>query len=142
LYIPKSGSSVWAAITNGFRLNDGTNDLCDITHSATKTYIKGSDASADDIYIYPNRADAYPYFYLMGGGSIEYVTHTNGVHNFKHATTIIGAFAAAGGYPEIRLKETSSSPTNISGYGQIYTKSDNNLYFKDGDGNEYTIDKT
>lgn len=43
---------------------------------------------------------------------------------------------------ELNLKEVSSSPSNVSNFGQIYTKSDNELYFIDGDGTEYTIDKT
>jgi len=38
----------------------------------------------------------------------------------------------------INLKETTT-PTNDIGYGKVYTKADNNLYFQDGAGNERQI---
>ena len=36
------------------------------------------------------------------------------------------------------IKEISA-PSGISGYGGLYTKTDNKLYFKDGDGTEHTV---
>ncbi len=41
----------------------------------------------------------------------------------------------------LNLKETTT-PTDDTNYGKIYTKSDNKLYFQDGAGNEYTVDIT
>ena len=38
----------------------------------------------------------------------------------------------------VKLKETTT-PTVVSGYGQIYTKSDNEPYFQDGAGNEHVL---
>lgn len=39
----------------------------------------------------------------------------------------------------LRLKETTT-PSADSGYGKIYTKDDNELYFQDGAGTEHTVD--
>ena len=41
----------------------------------------------------------------------------------------------------LNLKETTT-PTDDTNYGKIYTKNDNKLYFQDGAGNEYTVDIT
>ena len=41
----------------------------------------------------------------------------------------------------LNLKETTT-PTDDTNYGKIYTKNDNKLYFQDGEGNEYTVDIT
>lgn len=42
----------------------------------------------------------------------------------------------------LSITETAASVANLANSGQLYTKSDNELYFMDGDGNEFTIDKT
>jgi hypothetical protein len=42
---------------------------------------------------------------------------------------------------KISLKETTT-PTATAGYGKIYTKSDNKLYFQDGDGTEHNTTYT
>ena len=41
----------------------------------------------------------------------------------------------------LNLKETTT-PTDDTNYGKIYTKNDNKLYFQDGEGNEYIVDYT
>ena len=38
-----------------------------------------------------------------------------------------------------KLKEVATSPGTITGTGQLYTKSTNRVYFKDGDGVEHTL---
>jgi len=42
----------------------------------------------------------------------------------------------------ITIHEVGSSPTPVTDYGKLYTKSDNLLYFCDGAGTEYTVDIT
>jgi hypothetical protein len=37
------------------------------------------------------------------------------------------------------IKEVSTAPATFGGYGRLYTKSDNKLYFKDGDGTEHEV---
>lgn len=39
----------------------------------------------------------------------------------------------------LALNEATVSPAINTGSGMLYTKSDNNLYFKDGDGSEHTV---
>lgn len=42
------------------------------------------------------------------------------------------------GCTEVTLTETTT-PTPVTNYGKVYTKSDNMLYFQDGDGAEHTV---
>jgi hypothetical protein len=44
-------------------------------------------------------------------------------------------------FEHIRLKEITT-PTAVTNFGAVYTKSDNNLYFQDGTGTEYILQKT
>ena len=142
MYIPASGSSVWTAITDGFRLTDSASqDICDIIHTGGLTSFKGADASADDLFIYANRTDSYSMLKLYGGGSIyAYVQSASEFSIYGGSTKYFIMDTGSSCY--LGIKECSSSPSNQSGVGQLYTKSDNELYFKDGDGTEYTIDKT
>ncbi len=58
--------------------------------------------------------------------------------NDVHAVAIAAVAITAS--ESIRLQEVTSSPGSVSGTGFLYTKSDNLLYWKDGDGNERVVD--
>jgi len=81
-------------------------------------------ADSTNEYIYINCAKFYPY-----------------VNN----TTTLGyagkSFLDTFSYI-LTLPEVAATPTAVTNYGKIYTKSDNALYFCDGDGTVYTLDKT
>ena len=67
----------------------------------------------------------------IGGGATNYAIQTgNGDVSFGDRT-ILEAGA-------LYLKERAT-PFALAGYGAIYTKSDNNLYFQDEDGTEHTV---
>lgn len=141
MYIPSSSAAVWTAITNGFRLTDAASqDICDIIHNSAVTTIKGADATLDDLVLICNRTDTYPKISLDGGSYLRLYAHTE-LKVYDEALEI-GGFSGAGNKYCLYLLETGTSPANKGNFGQLYTKSDNHLYFMDGDGNEYTIDKT
>jgi hypothetical protein len=60
----------------------------------------------------------------------DWSTETKGVEFYANSTLFNGS---------IDLKEMGTSPSTFSGYGRLYTKSDNKLYFKDGDGTEHEV---
>jgi len=133
MYIPKSGSSVWSAITGGYEIPT----LTQIYQSGDDLIIKGADATGDDLIIYPNQVDTYPYIYLNGNVGLNlYTKASSNIECYQGANMFL---VFAGYTPHIALLETTSSPSNRGDYGQLYTKSDNNLYFKDGDGTEHTV---
>jgi len=138
LYIP-AGGGYWEAITNGIRAIASAQDLLDIIHSASRTTIYGADATGDDLYIIPNRTDTYPMLQMFGNGGMNFYVNTGNAFTFYNAATVFCKINCTSNIYSLDILETSSSPATYTNYGRLYTKSDNKLYFKDGDGTEHTV---
>jgi len=139
MYIPSGGTGFWEAITNGIRAVASAQRLLDIIHTGDITYITGADATGDDLIIKANDVDDYCKIRMYGNGSFNLYTAAQGQFKFYSSTTQYFKVDATSGYYNIQIKETGTSPSTVSGFGLIYTKSDNNLYFRDGDGTEHTV---
>lgn len=138
----KGGGGYWEAITDGIMALLSAQQLLEITHSGAITTIKGADATGDDLKIFANSTDALPYIQLYGNGNVDLHTVYGGNIRCYNNTVPFVQFISQSDDFNIAIKETSDSPTNIAGYAQLYTKADNHLYYKDGDGTEYTLNKT
>lgn len=103
------------------------------------TTLKGADASGDDLNIESNRTDSFSKIQLLGDGDIRFNHGSNDEITVYNGNTEYFSIQATSGYYHFEIKETGTSPSAHSGYGQFYTKADNNLYFRDGDGVEHTV---
>jgi len=56
----------------------------------------------------------------------------------KEKVEAVNGLVAKNGGPTVKIDETAT-PTAVDSVGQIYTKSDNKLYFQSGAGVEYEI---
>jgi len=92
--------------------------------------------SGDDLYIYSNTTDTYPYIRMYGNGKI--FLDSGGDIQLSKSGTPYGKFVYENNGGILFLLETTT-PTAITNYGAIYTKNDNKLYFQDGAGTEHTI---
>lgn len=136
---------------------DNGSQMFEFARSGTVSYIYGGSAAFDDLSLYASSADAYPKIEMTGGGSINNAFATGNDWTVKEDTTArLSVWGATdnvqiNGYLDsahgdlfllgdgvLALKE-GAEPTADAGYGKIYTKSDNKLYFQDGNGTENTI---
>lgn len=134
MYIPSGGTSFWEAITNGIKAVASAQELLNVTHSSAKTYLKGADASGDDLLIYSNRTDDYPRIDMQGNANFYFRIPVGYVFGFYAATTELFRFSHSGNKPQIQFREAASNPTGVTDFGSLFTKSDNKLYFIDGSG--------
>jgi len=103
--------------------------------------IEGSLATGGDLSLKANETDNYPFFRLYGNDDAHFrVASGKAFRIYDEANPLIimerGGAVGQGGC--IKMKECTT-PTATADYGAIYTKSDNNLYFQDGAGNEHTV---
>jgi len=75
---------------------------------------------------------------LATTGDFELDTDGNGLFRGNIASTGLTLEVGSGG-GVIIAGERTNAPTTVANYGQIYNKSDNEMYFKDGAGNERQI---
>jgi len=135
-YKASAAGGIWTDLTPtlGAELIRSAQDIIKFIHSGGVTTIYGADASADQLIIKANQTDALPNLTVYGTGHIfanlpgarEFKVYTNGVALLRlrdHTVT---------------MKE-GSTPTAVTDYGSIYTKSDNKLYFQDGAGTEHEV---
>ena len=128
-----------ARAIDGNTLGLYNNDLTKILQldDATANVIKlkgGSATSTDDLMIYANTTDAYPYFILYGLGGVNLRLAGGYSFEVREADTIMHKFGSGA----MQFRETTT-PSAIGDLGAIYTKNDNKLYFQSGDGVEHTV---
>jgi len=136
------GGGLWTEITNGAELIISSQDICKLTHGvldSNTTGIEGADATGDDLNIKANQTDTYPFIRLTGNSNVMNYLGTTGRFLIYAATTEIGGFTAVSSAYSLNFRETASSPATKTNFGQLYTKSDNKLYFKDGGGTEHEV---
>ena len=102
------------------------------------TLSNGSATTGDDLILKSNITDDYPKIDLAGAGNITIYTASTGYVIFNSSANILGYLKYQNLGGQLYLKECTT-PTPDAGYGAIYTKNDNNLYFQDGAGAEHTV---
>lgn len=133
------GSGIWTAVTGGGELISSGQDVLKLVHSGTTTTLEGADATGDDLTIKSNQTDTYPTIKLNGAGDVDHTVSGGLEHNFHSSAGLQVRLSCETNAPHIAIREATSSPANVTNFGQLYTKSDNKLYFKDGDGTEHEV---
>lgn len=106
--------------------------------AADETMITTSANSGDKLKLKANSVNPYPYILLRGNSDVEIFSrydclfYSDGIH----IGTLERGGGGAGGV--LALKETTT-PTAVGGWGRIYTKADNHLYWQSGAGVEYDL---
>ena len=145
MYIPKS-SGYWEKINNytySIKETDGNAEIMRIADRSSwgiYTDIKGQAATGKSLFLYPNQTDDYPHIQISGvdhlsiqleeDHALKILEEGNELWRFSHDK---------GDKINIQMKETANNPSNRLGWGQLYTKSDNKLYFIDGNGTTHTL---
>ena len=106
----------------------GSDGMVTISKGLTLPYVAGSYPS---LQIGSN-------VYGLGAASSNLYIYTYEDYKFISSSVVIAAIDTQGGGGALVLKE-ATTPTAVAGYGKIYTKDDNNLYFQSGAGVEYAI---
>ena len=109
--------------------------LTDFSSAVVKTKGIGH-TSGDDLLIYSNHTDTYPYIELRGNGDIRFYSKND--FYFYNQTQVFARLDYENSGAILYLKETTT-PTAITNFGAIYTKNDNKIYFQDGAGTEHEI---
>jgi len=107
-----------------------------VRYASNLTTVTGGDVSGDDLRIKGNTTDTYPYIDLEGNSSIVIDTKDEVQIEVQNVQKAKIGLAGTGG--ALWLAE-GTTPTAVGGYGAIYTKNDNKLYFQDGAGVEHEV---
>lgn len=125
---------------SNFRFHNAATRCMTIDYAANVTTVRGGQTAGDDLKLKANGVEDYPYITLEGLSRVHIGCYNQLDLNFG-ATPVLGARFKLGGDNlggSLHLKETTT-PGAIADFGALYTKADNNLYFQDGAGTEYTV---
>ena len=118
----------------------------DINHAAYFQIDSNANDSSISLRSVSGASNVAHLYIASDTGGAEYVRVSGAsFHPTTDSTTTLGL--AANCFLDVfsdvlTIHEVGSSPTPVSDYGKLYTKSDNLLYFCDGGGTEYTVDIT
>jgi hypothetical protein len=87
----------------------------------------GETTSVYNMYFRMHGASTYGFVFQTLGPAETFSIHSHGVFSAVQITA-----------PAVGLKEITT-PAAVTGYGAIYTKTDNSLYFQDGAGSEHIV---
>jgi hypothetical protein len=132
-----SGGGLWTEITDGADLVVGGVNMARIKKVTTNGFIYGSQTSGHGLYLYANTAQQYARIHLGGNSDVKLYAASGQDIQFYHSTTEFARLVGTNYH--LALKEAAASPADIADYGQIYTKADNLLYFRDGAGVEHVV---
>jgi hypothetical protein len=126
---------LWGNTVRGEFIVSGANHMITTSESGGGIYLDAGSyglmvASNNSAFRAQAAVNAGIYFSTTGTAMVA-VNDIGGAQN-----ELFGAIATQ---PCLGIKEASATPTNLAGYGFLYTKSDNKLYFKSGDNVEHEV---
>lgn len=138
MYIPSS-TGYWEAIAGGLKAISSAVEMLLIYSDGTYSEIYGSGGTGTDMYLYCNEDDFEPYLQLRGAAETRFYLAADKSFELYDVSTLIFRVGHLNNNYHISVKNTTNSPPTQAGFGLLYCKADNKLYFRDGGGTEHTV---